>query len=229
MDENLQYLDAHFIPQEILARDTGLDATAIQALIGHGLVPRACYFPDGQGRLTSNLGSCSALLDTSWFHPSTAALIRDADALLGAGAEPGALAARRKRGFIEGYLAELDAMRALGLVEAGVWDDAFSDENSRTAIAQAEYGHWIAGTYALCTRANTPEAVAIKECMVRNVDFLVQDCTPDTLPDADREKLSRYIRLFDHTAALFAPFERASSSRHRLCVAIPARFGLALS
>lgn len=226
MDENLRYLEANFIPQNAVTRETGIAADVIQSFVDKRLLPRACYFPNAAGRLSSNLGNTTVALETAWFHPSAIPLIRDTDALLEAHVDPGALAEQRKRGFMAAYVTHLQVLNELKLVETAVWEDAFSDEGSRAVIAESEYGHWIAGTYGLCTRANTPEAVAVKECMVSNIDWLTRNGERDELPDDVREKVSRYIGLFDCVAALFAPFERSASSRQRLCVNIPARYGL---
>lgn len=229
MDENLSYIDENFIPLGSVAEATKLDPAAVQELLDACVIPRACYFPDEQGNLASNLGNTTTKLDTAWFHPASLAWIRDAVVLLESDVDAGVLAAQRRRWFTKIYTNHLLALRDLGLIETAVWDEAFADERNRAAIADGEFEHWLAGTYGLCTRANTPEAVAVKECMVRNIDQITRKGEVAELDDAKREKVMRYLRLFDHVTALFAPFERAKSSRHRLCVELPQRYGLAIS
>lgn len=229
MDENLKYLAENFVSLDALMDATELDAGAIGGMVAAQIIPRACYFPDDDGNLASNLGSAATKLDTTWFHPASAAWVLDARALLQSDIDANALADQRRRWFMTAYMDHLKDLRELGLIEPAAWDDAFSDEASAAAIAKSEFNHWIAGTYGLCTRANTPEAVAVKECMVRNVDHLTGKGRKADLDAAGRGKMVRYLRLFDHVAALFAPFERATSSRQRLCVELPRQYGVAIS
>ncbi|HEX6929289.1 MAG TPA: DUF6058 family natural product biosynthesis protein, partial [Gammaproteobacteria bacterium] len=181
------------------------------------------------GKLRSNLGGADVPLPMAYFHPSALSHVSDILPMLDAGADAGELAAARRRSFIARYTEHVCDLHRLGLIEDDAWRARFADAGTLRGLAETEYGHWLAGTYGVCTRANTPEAVAVKECMVSNVDHVTQGGERETLDDASREKLVRYIRLFDRAAAPFAPFERATSSRHRLCVGVPRRYRLTIT
>ncbi|HEX7030124.1 MAG TPA: hypothetical protein VF254_05970, partial [Gammaproteobacteria bacterium] len=76
MDENLQYIDDNFVSRETVLAKSGVSGPALDGLVDARLVPRACYFPDENGRLRSNLGGVDVALSTSWFHPSAIPAIR---------------------------------------------------------------------------------------------------------------------------------------------------------
>ena len=223
MDENLRYIDSHFIARTDLLARTGIDDGQLQALVDQRLIPRASYFPDENGWIRSNLGGVPIAIDDAYFHPSLISHIHEVRSLLAAGADCEQLAEERRTAFCASYACRVRSMHALGLLEQEIREKHFADPDALAAVANTEYEHWLAGTYGLCTRENTPEAVAIKECTVRNIDHLAQG---EELRGDARERLVRYIRLYDSVAAFFAPFERKGSSRYRLCTVIPERYGL---
>lgn len=226
MDENLQYVEQNFVPQHAVLHATGLDDDRLSELIDRGLLPRACYFADDNGWIRSNLGGIQVALTASYFHPSVISHIGSVQLLLSAGADQQELALERRKTFVSEYVRHSQSLHALGLVEPDAWRRRFADTESLVKVAESEYEYWLDGTYGLCTRSNTPEAIAVKECMVGSIDAVTQDGERDEVSNDERDRLVRYIRLYDNVAALFAPFERAGSSRHRLCTAVPERYGL---
>jgi hypothetical protein len=81
------------------------------------------------------------------------------------------------------------------------------------AHLRSEWRHFIAGTYGLCTRTGLPEDIAAKELAIRAIRNLTDDGRP--LDAAERERLARARELLDRASSLFAPHERARSSRAR--------------
>ena len=85
-----------------------------------------------------------------------------------------------------------------------------------------EWGHFLAGTYGLCTRSGLPEDIAAKELAV----CVIRELTADDRATPDRERLRQAVDLLDRASTPFAPHERARSSRHRYVGAVRMKYGL---
>jgi hypothetical protein len=227
MDENIAYVHTHFISEGALTNRSGVSRDTVVRLIDSQLLPRPCYFRGDDGRLTSNLGSTTVELDSDYHHPSSTTLASHHAALLEAGADAKKLTTSLKDGFITAYIDHLHLLNDLDLVEAAAWTEKFSTRDMQQAVAETEFQHWLAGTYGLCTRHNNPQAVAVKECMVTSVDSLTGKGTQE-ISTKESERLTRYLKLYDQVAALFAPFERPTSSGYRLRVTIAMKYGVTL-
>lgn len=223
-NENLAYVLAHFQPMSLVEETSGCDTDTLAMLIEHHLLPRPSYFRDENGQLTSNLGTTTISIDTDYFHPTASSHARHAVALLAAGVAPQSIAADMKAAFQSEYANYLEALRQFRLIEPGAWKRSFADTKMRMETAENEYGHWINGTYGVCTRDNTSRAIAIKECMTLNIDALTENSKRESLDADESARLARYLDLYDRTAALFAPFERPTSSRQRLCVDVAGKY-----
>lgn len=76
-----------------------------------------------------------------------------------------------------------------------------------------EWGHFLDGTYGLCTVSGLPEDIAAKELAA----VIIEELT--LLPERTNEQrvsLKNAVQLLDTSSAPFAPHERARSSRRRL-------------
>lgn len=226
MDENLAYIKAHFLSSNAIIARSNISADVLAELVTHRVLPRAAYFRGKAEKLCSTLGSTGIVLDDDYFHPTAITQARHGAALLAVGVKPLAVAETVKSNFVSGYTEHLTELMQFELVEDTVWQERLAEPESRLRLAESEYDHWIAGTYALCTRDNTPQAVAAKECMVQSVDALTSGGMRDDLTEAEFARLSRYLQLYDKVAALFAPFERPASSGQRLRVTIANKYGI---
>jgi hypothetical protein len=86
-----------------------------------------------------------------------------------------------------------------------------------------EWGHFLSGTYGLCTRSGLPEDIAAKELAI----CVIKELTAQENADPDRARLAAAVDLLDRASSPFAPHERARSSRHRYVDLMRQRYGLA--
>jgi hypothetical protein len=110
--------------------------------------------------------------------------------------------------FSERYIAKITALKTQGIFT--------EDIKLNTDIAlhiKNEWKSFIDGTYGLCTVSGLPEDIAAKELAILKINELT--ATP-VLSDVQLAELTRVVTLLDNSSAMFAPHERANSSRHRL-------------
>jgi aminoglycoside/choline kinase family phosphotransferase len=78
-----------------------------------------------------------------------------------------------------------------------------------------EWGHFLDGTYGLCTRSGLPEDIAAKEAAIVLIRELSSQGGAQELGDEQRKRLAAAVDLLDAASAPFAPHEVARSSRRR--------------
>jgi len=109
--------------------------------------------------------------------------------------------------FSQRYRAAVEHLQSLGYCS--------TDEkvNSKLSLhIEQEWGHFLNGTYGLCTKSGLPEDIAGKEIAI----LLINESL--TLDDSQKDlaELTHAVDLLDVSSAMFAPHERLNSSRHRL-------------
>jgi len=77
----------------------------------------------------------------------------------------------------------------------------------------AEWQHFLNGTYGLCTKSGLPEDIAGKELAIIEINRLINI---DKLSENQQTQLNSLVNILDKSSALFAPHERSRSSRRRL-------------
>jgi hypothetical protein len=88
---------------------------------------------------------------------------------------------------------------------------------------EAEWQHFLAGTYGLCTKTGLPEQIADKEAAIVAIKALCERI----LTDAETEQLRQAVDQLDAASAPFAPHEFERSSRKRLVDDVRKRYKLA--
>lgn len=227
MTRNVDYVREHFVSHEQLLDRSGCTSSDLETLLRFNAIPRASYFRSEDGLLCSNLGCTEEPLDQDYFHPSIVRAVIEAARLLAAGTDAATLARTAWSRFDLLFSEHIRALRNMGLIEPTVWGSRFAERQALVEASAIECSHWLEGTYGLCTRENTPESIAIKVCMVANINCLTRATPPGRLGESERQRLQRYLSLFDAVTAEFAPFERSRSSRTRLCDRLAEEYGLA--
>ncbi|SDQ86752.1 DUF6058 family natural product biosynthesis protein [Pseudovibrio sp. Tun.PSC04-5.I4] len=92
-----------------------------------------------------------------------------------------------------------------------------------TAQLDAAWGHFLNGTYGICTRDGQPETIFLKQAGVRFIERMTQ-CSPEHMSAEQRSLLARVVDLLDTVESEFAPHEVASSSRQRCIIDVRERY-----
>lgn len=202
--ELLDYLTRHFLTRAQLLAASGITSNRLDALIEGGAMPRPSYRIALGVRCASFFGEHDEAHTAEYYAPGYPSWIGVLDATV---EDPFAVFARRYRAALAALpLQTMDPKLGAGL----------------DAHLQDEWGHFLAGTYGLCTRSGLPEDIAAKELAI----CVIKELTADEAAAPDLERLRQAVDLLDRASTPFAPHERARSSRHRYVDAMRLKFGL---
>jgi hypothetical protein len=188
--ELIDYLHTHFLTRAQLLAACATDGAHLDAFIAAGTMPAPSYRLQVRIECASYFGDHEEAHALDWFAQGYVEWLR---MLLEGDHDPYAWFATR-------YRAALAALPP-------------SDMEATDAHLRSEWRHFLAGTYGLCTRSGLPEDIAAKELAIRVIRALTDDGR--ALDAEERERLAGARDLLDRASSLFAPHERARSSRAR--------------
>ncbi|MCC2956372.1 DUF6058 family natural product biosynthesis protein [Massilia sp. IC2-477] len=202
--ELLDYLKQHFLTRAQLLAASGITSARLDALTEGGGMPRPSYRIRLDLRCASFFGEHDEEASAEYYATGYPSWI----GVLEATAEdPFTIFARRYR-------------TALASLPLTTTDPTLGD--GLDAHLRDEWGHFLAGTYGLCTRSGLPEDIAAKELAI----CVIKKLTAIDNAQPDRRRLRQAVDLLDRASTPFAPHERARSSRHRYVDAMRLRYGL---
>jgi hypothetical protein len=188
--ELIDYLNTHFLTRAQLLAACATDGAHLDAFTAAGTMPAPSYRLHVRIDCASYFGEHAESHSLDWYARGYVGWLR---MLLDGERDPYARFAAR-------YRTALDAL------------PVFVMEVTEPHL-RSEWNHFIAGTYGLCTRTGLPEDIAAKELAIHAIRALTDDGRP--LDAEERDRLARARDLLDRASSLFAPHERARSSRAR--------------
>jgi hypothetical protein len=203
----IDYLNHHFLTREQLLARTGIDAARLAALQALGMMPRPSYRLRLDLACDSFFGRHEECHAIDWYAQGYVAWAGLLDAL----DSP----RQAYHVFADRYRRRLAQLADQNVCTAG---DGLAIE---THIA-AEWGHFLDGTYGLCTRSGLPEDIAAKEAAIAVIRELTSQDGGQGLSEEQRRRLAAAVDLLDAASAPFAPHEVARSSRRRYVDAVRA-------
>lgn len=196
--ELIRYLDLHFHTRDQLLAHAGITAAQLEDLQQRRMMPLPSYRLRLDLACDSFFGPHSASERLDYYARGYVAWIREVLAL-GDPDEARSLFARR-------YRVRIAQLAAAGLAPAG----RRLDDDAHVA---AEWEHFLAGTYGLCTVSGLPEDIAAKEAAIVVIRETIE--SERALTVEENELLCRAVGVLDNASAAFAPHEVARSSRRR--------------
>ena len=194
------YLQNHFLTREQLLARCGIDGAYLDALQSKGMMPRPSYHLRLDLGCDSFFGQHEEQHTIAWYAQGYVAWA----GLLAALDDP-----RQAHGvFAQRYRRRLEQLAV---------DKLVIDPQALAADAHidAEWSHFLDGTYGLCTRSGLPEDIAAKEAAIVLIRALTEAGARQQLNKEERERLAAAVELLDRASAPFAPHEVARSSRRR--------------
>ncbi len=201
--ELIRYLNEGFLTEEQLLAAGGIDLAQLAALQRRGIVPQASYRLKLDLACDSFFGPHSEQASIDYYAKGYASWIGTVQTLARDGDAYDVFAARYRR--------RVEQLRAAGTSSAHDKLNAGLDQH-----LEDEWRHFQSGTYGLCTRSGLPEDIAAKEVAIAIIKDITEQRRTAALGDAERASLSVAVDLLDAASSMFAPHERARSSRHRL-------------
>lgn len=198
--ELIKYLMANFLTKDELLKLAGVSETLLRKYQQQRIMPKASYRLKLDLDCDSFFGTHGDQYDIEFYSKGYTAWL----------------------GFLQSELSESQvyeyfAKRYLQTIEVlNQRGHSASDEKLNAKIEEhikEEWGHFISGTYGLCTKSGLPEDIASKELAIAEINQLT---SKQKLEQAELEQLTRAVNLLDSASSLFAPHERDRSSRYRL-------------
>jgi hypothetical protein len=196
----IDYLNRHFLTREQLLARCGIDGLRLDELQRLGMMPQPSYRLRLELACDSFFGPHQESHSVDYYAQGCAAWAGLLETLEGPKQAFHVFADRYRRRL--GQLAG-DGMLPDGLALAA------------DAHLAAEWGHFLDGTYGLCTRSGLPEEIAAKEAALALIRALTERGGQRGLDEEQRRRLARAVDLLDRASASFAPHEVARSSRRR--------------
>lgn len=207
MNKDLKYIQENFIESRDLCQMVGIIREDLDALIEKELIPNASYTIDLAIRIASPLGDESVVTEVKKYFPKciievirknkTAENSKDVKALL-------------KAEFEEAFLNNADKEFAYDNV---LNEDGSVDMQKLDLVFEQEWQYHLQGIYGICTLNATGEEIAKKEIAVKKLMDFNQKHQGKVLTDSDKETLKVLNSEFNQVSNLFAPYQRAKSSR----------------
>ena len=211
--ELIRYLNDGFLTQEQLLAAAAIDQASFENLQQRNLMPRPSYTLNLDVSCNSIFGPHREQLEVAYYARNYLAWI---DLIRSLSSNEDAFQV-----FSARYKARLQDLFASGLTTHHEKVNAGLD-----AHIVEEWGHFLDGTYGLCTKSGLPDDIAAKELAVLIVKEITEERYDKALSPAERDRLTAAVNLLDAASAPFAPHERLRSSRYRLVDQVRSSYGV---
>lgn len=203
----LDYLQRYFLDEVELLEKSGMNWSTFSDWQTSRVLPRPSYSLQVSGGIKSFFGTHEVTTARHWYPIGTLRWIGVIDSV---GADETLL----KSEFSKRFCAELTR-----LASHGISDPYHENKIALAALIDADWQHFLDGTYGVCTRQQLPEQIATKDAAIRIIDRLTDTQKKETVLINERLVLEKAVTLLDAVSMPFAPHERQKSSRHR-CINI---------
>ncbi|MCH9647284.1 MAG: hypothetical protein K0U98_03530 [Deltaproteobacteria bacterium] len=202
-----RYIREHFLTLKQLCEKSTVTGEEILQLIEKKCIPKHSYEITETTEVQSFFGKRTALRSTTQFYAKSN-LDRIREVTKEARTQNlEAIACTVKERFLETYRRQISAAEE---DLPGIMDGVAVEK-----LLQEEWQAWLDGIYGLCTIGATADDVAAKEVSIRRIRRITDDATKSTLTPLEGKHLQEAVNLLNEAASLFAPDERADSSRER--------------
>lgn len=204
-ENNLKYLSENFLTLEQLASRTKSSVEEIERFIAMEIIPRPSYIVRRTVEISSPLDDAHTIEETILYFPeSYVELLKKSRAKN---------AEEIKKSFIEAMSEHLLAHSAKEFAYGNVFEtDGTAKQEKVSQELENEWDYFCQGIYGICTLHATPQEVIEKEIAVKKLlDFL--DKNPADELANHQDEIVKIVEEFDKVAQIFAPYQRAASSR----------------
>lgn len=215
LDDMKLYVARWFVSFDSIVRRSGSTEIEIANLLQAGASAGIVYSSRVDGSWWSALAALMGKAEPSppvdgvhWYSPASLYWLRRASLALRQGASIAEAAQINMDSFAQQFIAALELEPLAPFNYADAFVDSLLDRGAASRIAEAEWGNWVCGAYAVCLRSFTGETCVGKESLGRalRTEF---ESEHRTMTD------EQVIDLVERLSALmlpFAPFERPTGT-----------------
>ncbi len=215
-DNNRQYLQLQYCSLEQLLTSADIESDEFFSYIAANCMPQQSYV----WRESSAIHS--VIVETAWcnqeilYYPPRHALLLQDLTTWQRYMSLSQIATAVEDDFKQRYVATLRQLNAFDdVLREYILSDNTLNQAMIDVLLENEWQDYLQGIYGICVKDPTPENIAMKEIMVRRIRLLTVEGTKENLRNEDLIALQQALQQYDQVAALFAPYERATSSRRQ--------------
>ncbi len=208
MDINLKYIQENYIEKKALCTAANISLETLDTLIAMELIPSASYSIKATYEISSPLDDKHMVNEAQEYFPkNTPALIEKNKKLI---ESPADFKAQIKQEFLADFERNADRRYAYGNItdKAGNLDETKMDE-----AFEVEWDYYCKGIYGICTLNATGSDIIKKEIAVKKLIEFNQKHADRPLSEEDKATLTALSDQYNEVSNLFAPYQRATSSR----------------
>jgi hypothetical protein len=202
---NLNYLSRNYLTIEQLAAQTKISVAEIKRLIEARMIPEPSFKVRQTIEISSPLEDAHKIEETTWYFPqSHVTLLQNCREKS---------AEEIKTSFIEKMRQHLFGHGDKKFAYGNVFDPGDRpNEEKLAAELEKEWNYYCQGIYGICTLTATPQEIIEKEIAVKKLLEFLDGHPADEMAD-HKSEAARIIEEYDKVSNLFAPYQRATSSR----------------
>jgi len=207
MDTDIKYITENYLEWKALCENAQISSGKLQEMIDMNLIPAPSYVIETDTTIKSPLGDSKRIKILEKYFPKNTVDLIEKNNNIKNSAE---FKERIKKEFTEAFLSSTDNQYAYDniLTPQGTVDAAKLDEEFET-----EWDYYLKGIYGICTLNSTGEEIAKKEIAVKKlIDFIAKH-ESQSLHEDNKKALEILNDQYNEISNLFAPYQRASSSR----------------
>ena len=207
MNENIKFIEENYIEEKELCTLTEISIADLHDLIENELVPNASFVIETNKVIRSPLGDQIRIQETKkYFSKNIIKLIEENKEIK----ESSEIKKQFKSEFIEALRNNKDKRYAYGNL---LGTDGELDRTKLDSAFEEEWKYYCQGIYGICTLNANAEAIAKKEIAVKKLIEFNERHKNKELTEEERETLKLLNAEYNSISNLFAPYQRATSSR----------------
>lgn len=207
MNQDIKYITENYIESEKLCEFAGISMSVLKQLIEKKLIPNFSYQIKTCHTITSSLEDEEVVVEYKKYFPKQVIDLIKENYKLDA---PEVFKQKIKDEFVKAYTTNDDKAYAYGNI---LNEDGSVNQEKLAAAFETEWNYYLKGIYGICTLHATGKEIANKEIAVKKIIAFIEEHKGSSLTVAKKEELIKLNAEYNVVANLFAPYQRASSSR----------------
>lgn len=207
MDENISFIEESYIEETELCNLTKISLEELNNLIEKELLPNASFVIEEHKKIKSPLGDQIIIRTVKKYFSKSAVKLIEANKEIG---RPSEVKEQFKSEFMKALKSSKDNKYAYGNLSG---PDGELDRDKFDSVFEEEWKYYCQGIYGICTLNANASEIAKKEIAVKKLIKFKEKTEGRELSVKEIERLKLLNTEYNSISNLFAPYQRATSSR----------------